>query len=200
MATAAALAFELVQRVSDCFGFEDPVDAEQARTMPDESGIRWEDYLAGHRITVRQQKTGKLVTIPLTDGFGPDRANLYPELEDELGIWAEAQVLKTGLIIVEERNGQPYKPRWMSEIHRRICDAAKLPKDLTFTSFRHGGATELGDAGETDIRSISGHTQLSTTLIYNQANQVKARRMAQSRRKHIQLIAGHGESVGADDA
>ena len=42
--------------------------------------------------------------------------------------------------------------------------------------FRHGGATEIGDAGEADIRSISGHTQLDTTAIYNKASEAKARK------------------------
>lgn len=77
----------------------------------------------------------------------------------------------------------------MSQIHRKICDHAGLPKDLTFTSFRHGGATELGDAGEADIRSISGHSQISTSLIYNKPTQEKARGAALRRRQHIEWIS-----------
>lgn len=63
--------------------------------------------------------------------------------------------------------------------------AAGLPKDMTFTGFRHGGASELGDSGEDDIRPISGHVVLGTTAIYNKANQIKARRIVRNRRGYI---------------
>lgn len=196
MATAAALAFELVQRVSDCFGYEDPVDADGFTVADGDRGIKWEDYEPGKRITVRQHKTGKPVTIPLSDGRGLLRFSLYPELESELEHWRELQGSTSGLIVTEERSGKPYKERRMSDVHRRICDAAKLPKNLRFTSFRHGGATELGDSGEADIRPISGHTQLSTTSVYNKANEIKARLMAARRREHIALISGQEDEAG----
>lgn len=187
MATAAALCFELVQRVSDAFGFEDPADAKAPDAPTDDRGIKWEDYQAGTTIVVRQHKTGKRLRIPLVDGQGKDRTFLYPELEVELTRLTKPDA--AGLIITEERNGLPYKHRRMSQIHRQICDEAKLPKDLRFTSFRHGGATELGDAGEADIRSISGHTQINTSLLYNKASEAKARRMALRRREHLAWIS-----------
>ncbi len=65
---------------------------------------------------------------------------------------------------------------------------------MTPTGFRHGGATEIGDSGEVDIRSISGHTQLATTAIYNKISEEKARRIAAKRRAHIAQIA----EVGGD--
>ena len=55
---------------------------------------------------------------------------------------------------------------------------------MTFTGFRHGGSTSIGDAGETDIRSISGHAKLDTTAIYNKASQEKARKIALKPREH----------------
>jgi len=195
MASAAALAFELVQRVSDVFGFEDPADPDAPSETADERGIAWEDYQAGRSIIVRQHKTGKRLTIPLADGRGSSWTLLYPELEEELGRLSNGN--RSGLIVTEERNGLPYKHRRMSQIHRKICDEAKLSKDLRFTSFRHGGATELGDAGEADIRSISGHTQINTSLIYNKASQEKARQMALRRREHISWISGSAEDGDA---
>lgn len=195
MATAAALAFELIQRVSDVFGFEDPADPDAPDTPADDRGIEWEDYQAGGWIVVRQHKTGKRLRIPLAHDQGKDRMNLYPELEEELARLGKPGA--TGLIVTEERNGLPYKHRRMSQIHRLICDKAELPKDLRFTSFRYGGATELGDSGEADIRSISGHTQINTSLIYNKASEGKARRMAVRRREHIGWISGSAED--ADD-
>lgn len=195
MAAAAALAFELVQRVSDVFGFEDPADPDAPDAAADQRGIAWEDYEPGVSIVVRQHKTGKRLRIPLADGRGKGATLLYPELEEELARLREDG--STGLIVTEERNGLPYKHRRMSQIHRHICDQANLPRDLRFTSFRHGGATELGDAGEADIRSISGHTQINTSLIYNKASEAKARRMAVRRREHISWIAGTSESADA---
>lgn len=187
MATAAALAFELVQRVSDVFGFDDGEDVTQGSDTAKERGIRWQDYSRGYAIVVRQHKTGKRLRIPLFSGKGKDREFLYPELEEELALMTAPS--RDRLIVVEERNGQPYKHRRMSQVHRQICDAANLPKALKFTSFRHGGATELGDAGEADIRSISGHSQIDTSLIYNKASEQKARRMALRRREHIEWIS-----------
>lgn len=52
MATAAALSFELCQRVWDVFGFEDE-DGIKAR------GFRWADYHPAVRIAYQQSKTGK---------------------------------------------------------------------------------------------------------------------------------------------
>ena len=84
----------------------------------------------------------------------------------------------------------PYAHRRMTFVHRKICKAAGLPNEMTFTGFRHGGATEIGDSGEADIRPISGHAQISTTAIYNKLSEEKARRIAVHRREHIARIAG----------
>jgi hypothetical protein len=186
MATAAALSFELVQRVWDVFGIPDP-GAGDASDEGATRGIRWRDYDPGVSIVVRQSKTGKRIRIPLSDTTGEgDRVALYPELEEELVRTRHDE--PADLIVREDRNGQPYKHRRMSSVHRAICETAGLPKKMTFTGFRHGGATEIGDAGETDIRAISGHTQLDTTAIYNKASEEKARRIALRRREHIRQI------------
>jgi len=199
MAAAAALSFELLQRVWDVFAIPDPkVPLPEGRQRRRARGITWEDYVPAVSIAVRQSKTGKRLTIPLFDRM-PDgeRLLLYSELENRLAHVRPAG-LASGPIVVEERTGKPYKHRRMSSVHRAICEAG-LPKDMTFTGFRHGGATEIGDAGETDIRSISGHAQLDTTAIYNKVSQAKARRIAHLRREHIQRIAAGGVVGGEDE-
>jgi hypothetical protein len=195
MATAAALSFELVQRVWDAFGIPDPELPAGARArLNKDRGIKWEDYRPGVSIKVKQSKTGKPITIPLVDrGGGSDPVALYPELEAQLARVKPGDA--TGLIVVEERTGKPYKHRRMSTVHREICDAAKLPKEMKFTGFRHGGATEIGDAGEADIRSISGHAQLNTAAIYNKASEEKARRIAKLRRAHIAEITAQDDDL-----
>lgn len=84
----------------------------------------------------------------------------------------------------------------MSTVHRQICDEAGLPKEMTFTGFRHGGITEIGDSGEDDVRPVSGHKTLAVTKIYNKANVEKARRIAAARREHIAALGALDEARG----
>jgi integrase len=179
MAVAAALCFEGCQRVWDAFGFLDP-------DKRIERGIRWEGYRPGEMLTLVQSKTGNLVEIPLVDTIEGEPVALYPELEQELARLDRRE----GLIVRDERTGQPYLIDYYAKLHRRICNKAGLPADLSFTSFRHGGLTEIGDSGEADVRAISGHSTLEVTRIYNKASQEKARRIAGKRREHIAILAG----------
>lgn len=180
MATAAAICFEACQRVYDAFGFEDP-DGRVTR------GVTWGGYVPAERIGLIQSKTGNVVDIPLVDGTGDDRVELYPELEAELARMKRGA--DDALIVRDERTGKPYTPTYQVQLHRRIRKAAGLPDDLKFTSFRHGGITEIGDSGTDDVRAVSGHSTLEVTRIYNKANQEKARRIASRRREHIAIVA-----------
>lgn len=200
MATAAALCFECCQRVSDAFGYE-ALQPEDQSGGP-ERHILWSGYVPGEHITLIQSKTGNPVLLPLTvevagEGGGVERVSLYPELEEELAAWRAIAPTTDGRIIVEERSGQPYKERRMSTVHRAICDEAGLPKDMTFTGFRHGGITEIGDAGIDDTRAVSGHKTLEVTRIYNKANAEKARRIAAARRAHIAQLGALDDAKGA---
>lgn len=184
MATAAAIAFELVNRTWDVFGLSDDEGNEAV-------GALWAGYRPGHSFTLTMSKTGEIKTIPLIDVDGKGNVvPLYPELEQELARTPRVH----DRIVVEERSGQPYKHRRMSSVHREICDKAGLPKNMTFTGFRHGGATEIGNTGEADTRAISGHKLLETTAIYNKANQRKAIQIGRARREYID------QNVGIDDA
>ena len=132
-----------------------------------------------------QSKTGTAVQIPLVEVIDGEPALLYPELEQEL---ARTERLGGGVIIKDERTGAVYSKDYMAKLFRRIRDAAGLPKDMTFTGFRHGGLTEIGDSGEADVRAISGHRVLDTTAIYNKVSAEKARRIASARRAHIAVV------------
>jgi integrase len=186
MALAATLAFECCQRSFDCFGFEDP-------DKRIERGINWEDYVPGERIGLIQSKTGNVVDIPLFDILDGERVYLYPELEAELVLAPRAD---GGIIVKDERTGDRYVRDYMQKLFRKIRDKAVLPKDMTFTGFRHGGLTEIGDSGADDVRSISGHSTLNVTAIYNKASQEKARKIASARRAHIAVLtAGEKEEA-----
>lgn len=148
MAAAAALIFELCQRVSDCFGYALKDDNEQA------SGFFWEDYKPGVSIALTQSKTGKHHVIPLTaDDAAGNHVALYPDLEAEL---ARLGGSGAGLIVLRDSTGEPYTERTAAMLHRAICDKAGLPNSMTLTGFRHGGTTEIGDTGEADLRAITG--------------------------------------------
>lgn len=192
MATTAALCSEGCQRVSDAFGYVDP-DA------PNRATIVWEGYQPSVEITLIQAKTGNLVTLPLfeeipAEEVGVERVLLYPELEEELARSRAATKFATGPIVVDERSGKRYVERRMSNVHRKICEAAGLPTDMTFIGLRCGGITKLGDAGEDDVRPVSGHKTLAVTRIYNKANAEKARRIAGARRQHITAIGALDEA------
>jgi hypothetical protein len=180
MAVAAALCFEGCQRVWDVFGFEDP-DGRKVR------GIFWDDYVPGERISLVQSKTGKLITLPLTMRIDGEDVQLYPELEAEL---AGLQRASGQMIVRREYDGKPYPLDYMPKRHARVLREARLPKLIRFTSFRHGGLTEIGDADVADSRAVSGHSKIDTTLIYNKANVEKARKIAAKRREHIAMIEG----------
>jgi len=171
MAAAAAVSFELVRRATDVFGYIfEPGD--EAR------GFFWEDYRPGREVAMRQGKTGDSQIIPLVDDDG---VSLYPALEEELGALSRG----AGHMIVSEDTGKRYDETEAIRTFRKIAAAAGLPKEMTFTGFRHGGATELGDAGVQDIRAISGHRTLQQTATYNKATEAKARSAGQKRRAHV---------------
>ncbi|TZG24907.1 hypothetical protein [Sphingomonas montanisoli] len=135
-----------------------------------------------------QSKTGKAVTWELSAAIGDEVVLLYPELEAEL-----ARMKREGgkMIVRDERTGQPYRFDYMQKLHARIRAKAGLPADLRMTSFRHGGMTEIGDAGVDDMRPVSGHTKLDTTAIYNKASAEKARQIALKRREHVTILSRH---------
>lgn len=183
MATAAAISFELLRRVSDVFGYiNEPGDEER--------GFFWEDYAPGVQFAMRQGKTDIAQVIPLRGARDPDSDDaeardrgplLYPELEGELARMKPGR----GHIVINERTGKRYTESEATYRWRAIRDAAGLPDGFTMTGFRHGGATELGDAGVFDIRPVSGHRTLQQTATYNKATQEKARAAGTARQRHV---------------
>jgi len=171
VAAAAALAFELVQRGGDVIGRKDDrgniVDA-----------MKWSDYRPGEWFEIIQNKTGVRLRIPMYDDDG---AQLFPELEAEL-----AQTPKMGAYIVMDpahKSGvtMPMDEWKFRRLVRSVREKAGLDKKFVFKGLRHGGATELGDAGVADVSPLTGHTNLSTTRIYNQHTPKKAAAAARKR-------------------
>jgi hypothetical protein len=59
--------------------------------------------------------------------------------------------------------------RYVQSEVRRICRAAVLPDNITFTSFRHGGHTDGADSGLTDaqLRPLGAHKTTTAFLRYS---------------------------------
>ncbi|WP_326873942.1 hypothetical protein [Bosea sp. (in: a-proteobacteria)] len=50
-------------------------------------------------------------------------------------------------------------------MYDRLAKAAGLPENITFTSFRHGGLTETGDADMTDREILAQSAQTSPKVL-----------------------------------
>ena len=141
LATAALIAWEWVQREIDIFTTFD-ASHYRPKQLP-------------NAVQVKHEKTHEENWIPLFDEAG---VPLYPELMAELDAIKRERI--SGLMLRRDwgaRQPWPTYPRegepdltHMSRLTKRVIRAAGLRDDLTFTSFRHGGSTEMGDAELTD--------------------------------------------------
>jgi len=141
-AAAAVICFEFLQRPEN-------VLAGYATW----AGYRGRDYPTHFRI--EHNKTGAIVWHPLED----DGERLYPEAEAVIGALPR---LGAGMILKQKPDGhvEPYTPLQMAKIVRRLRDRLEgVPFDFTLDSCRHGGMTELEEAGLStgQGRSLSGH-------------------------------------------
>lgn len=182
MAAGAALCFELCQRVWDVFGFVDEDGVKQR-------GFVWPDYAPGKQIVLTQSKTGKRIPLPLSAVIEGEQIALFPTLDEELALLPQLAVQ----MVINRKTGLPLTYEQMNYRHRKICKEAGLPSDMTFTGFRHGGVTELGDADVADVRSISGHSTLSTTAIYNHLSKAKAQGAALKRLEYLAIVSDLSE-------
>jgi hypothetical protein len=110
-------------------------------------------------------KTNAPVWKPLED----DQGLFYPELESLLKLTPRRAPLVCVHEVIQGNQKptgifKPYAGRLFSERVRRVADAAQLPKHITLAAFRHGGLTELGDAGlpDTMAQALSRHRQRTT--------------------------------------
>lgn len=151
LGTAALVLWEWLQRVEHVFSA-----LEVAHYRPKE---RPNNALVVH------PKTGEEVWLPLFDEAG---AALYPELMERLDEIKRGRI--SGLMLVrdwkDEEAGHPVPwvtqsgdLSYMGHEAKRLFRQAGLRGELSLTSFRHGGMTEMGDADLTDsqMRAISRH-------------------------------------------
>jgi hypothetical protein len=184
LATAALLAWEWLQREEAIFGV---FDVTHYRPKEHPNAVR-----------VLHPKTNEENWVPLFDESG---VPLYPELMAELDAIKRERI--GGLMLCRDWGKRSPWPTWpqpgytdlthMSRKVKEIIRAARLRDELTFTSFRHGGFTEAGDAELTDtqIRAQGRHKSAKELPKYVKrtmrqvADGAKKRRAERTNRAHL---------------
>ena len=150
LGTAALIGWEWLQREEAIFGV---FDVTHYRPKEHPNAVR-----------VLHPKTNEENWVPLFDDAGDP---LYPELMAELDAIKRERI--GGLMLCRDWGDRRPWPTWPRPDHvdlthvsrkvKEIIRAAGLREELTFTSFRHGGFTEAGDAELTDtqIRAQGRH-------------------------------------------
>jgi hypothetical protein len=183
LATAALLAWEWWQR-------EEAIFADFCAT----------DYRPKerpHAVRILHPKTDEELWVPLFDDAG---VALFPELMAELDVIKRERI--GGLMLCRDWGDRRPWPTWpapdrpdlthMSRKVKQIVLAAELRNELTFTSFRHGGLTEAGDADLTDaqIRAQSRHTSSKVLSKYVKRT-MKQIADGTKKRRAVRTNAGH---------
>jgi hypothetical protein len=140
LATAALIGWEWLQRETDIFATFS-VAHYRPKDRPD-------------MVRVIHHKTREENYVPLFK----DGVALYPELMAELDAIKRERI--GGLMLSRDWGDRGPWPTWpkpdqpdFTHVSRKVKEvirAAGLRDELSFTSFRHGGFTETGDAGLTD--------------------------------------------------
>jgi integrase len=119
-------------------------------------------------ITVRQEKTGAALVIPV-----------HPTLAEVL-----AATSSEHLTFLVTATGKPYGGNHFSESFREWCDAAGLAKHCSAHGLRKAACRRLAEAGcsANEIAAISGHASLDEVARYTKAaDQARLARNAMTR-------------------
>jgi hypothetical protein len=184
LATAALIGWEWLQRETDIFAV---FDVSHYRTKERPNMVR-----------VVDEKTKTESWIPLIDDAG---AAIYPELMLELDAIKRERI--GGLMLCRDWGERGPWPTWpkpdqadFTHVSRKVKEvirAAGLRDELSFTSFRHGGFTEGGDAELTDremlaqgrhttVKVLPKYTKRTTRQVMNGA---KKRRASRTKGGHL---------------
>jgi integrase len=106
-------------------------------------------------LTVKQQKTGKPLAIPV-----------HPHLQAVL-----AATPSEHLTFLVTATGKPFSGNHFGETLREWCDAAGLPKHCSAHGLRKAACRRLAEAGcsANEIAAISGHASLDEVARYTKA-------------------------------
>lgn len=155
--------------------------------------LTWTDWRPAGRpdaVRILHAKTGAEVWQPLADEDGDI---LFPELTAYLD-GLERLGVPVVLMRPERRRRDadgrlampPPEPFTLREARSRVRDAARaagLPDWLTLAACRHGGMTELGDAGatEAEVMASSGHKTPDAARLY--IKRTEAQRLSAAKKR-----------------
>jgi hypothetical protein len=121
-------------------------------------------------VRIVDEKTNAESWIPLFDDAG---VPLYPELVAELDAIKRDRI--GGLMLCRDWGNRGSWPTWpkpdqpdfthLSRKVKEVIRAAGLRDELSFTSFRHGGFTEGGDAELTDREMLAQGRQTTVKVL-----------------------------------
>jgi hypothetical protein len=168
LGAAAVVCFEWLQRPENVIG----------------GYVRWPDYRPGLSIKIEHHKTGERVTHPLREIDDEGEIRFYEDAEAILG-----QLPKRGIPMILRPDGTLYEATRFAQLVRKVADAAGLPKTFTLDACRHGGMTELEEAGLTDGqgRALSAHR---SRAYEGYAKRTEKRMLAATKRRHAYRTAG----------
>jgi hypothetical protein len=147
--------------------------------------ITWADWRPPERpdaVQIRHPKTGAKGWVPLQDGRGP----LFPEVEAYL---AALPRLGLPIVLTAGRRGpaRPYSAEYAQRKVREARRRAGLDDHVTLDACRHGGMTELGDAGATDSEAMASSMHRTVPVLHRYIKQTEQQR-ANAARKRRALI------------
>lgn len=172
LGAAALICFEWLQRPENVLG----------------GAVTWSDYRPGESIRIQHWKTGKEILLALADDSGP----LFPEIEEYL-----VTVPRLGTPIVlrklsargpdakkQPAEGVLYQHRHAHAVIAKVREKAQLPAHLTLAACRHGGLTELGNAGATEAEgmALSSHSTPAAFRLYVKRTDEQRRSATRKRR------------------
>jgi hypothetical protein len=149
--------------------------------------ITWADYRPSQRsdaVQIRHPKTGEKGWMPLTDKEGA----LFPELEAYL---AALPRLGLPIVLTSGRRGpaRPYSDEYAQRKVREARKFAGLGAHVTLDACRHGGMTELGDAGATEFEGMAASMHKTPQALRLYVKRSEAQRIAAARKRR-RLVDG----------
>lgn len=148
--------------------------------------ITWADYRPPHRpdaVQIRHPKTGAKGWVPLSDDEGP----LFPEIEAYL---AALPRLGLPIVLTAARRGpaRPYSAEYAQRKVREARARAGLGDHVTLDACRHGGMTELADAGATEAEGMAAsmHKTPAALRLYVKRTEDQRANAARKRRRLVE--------------
>lgn len=147
--------------------------------------ITWGDWRPPQRpdaVQIRHAKTGQKGWHPLED----EQGQLYPELEAYLD---KLPRLGLPIVLTAGRRGpaRPYSAEYAQRKVREARIKAGLGPHVTLDACRHGGLTELGNAGATEAEGMAAsmHKTPQALRLYVKRSEDQRRSAARKRRDLI---------------